>query len=417
MIRYGAQFSARVRTRIERAIHEGPTRIATQLIAATASAVLWVLLAPVTLILHLVGFRRLTVIVERIGHLSGEPDSFLKARALGLVAPRRYFMLAPKARVANRTMLDYWRPHIRVIEHPLACSVLHAMSGLGLMEHDMSRYVLRLDASQEIYSVNAMWQNRAPLLALSHEDFSWSEGKLVELGLPAGCWFVCVHVREAGFSPVDDWTHAHRNADPRAVRSAIKEVINRGGWCIRMGDPSMTRLEPMPGVIDYAHHPLRCGRLDVVLCARAKFFLGNTSGLSLVSTVFGVPSALVNLIPLSTMPYLPGDLGIPKLLRRSRDGGLLTFTEILDSPLGNFRYARAYSDAGVEVVENSSEDILDLVTEMLDRIEGTFVSDPQDELLQLRFRALLRPGHYGYGAASRIGAAFLRKHSSLLPAS
>jgi hypothetical protein len=52
---------------------------------------------------------------------------------------------------------------------------------------------------------------------------------------------------------------------------------------------------------------------------------------------------------------------------------------------------------------------------MLDTIDGAYVPAPEDESLQRRFKALLRPGHYGYGAASRIGAAFLRRHAGLLP--
>lgn len=410
-----AQFPARVRARIDQAVQEGPRRTVLRMLEVSVSVVLWLLLLPFTLIVHLAGFRRLTVLVGRVGHLAGEPDSFLKAHALGMVRPGRYFMLAPPRDVANAALLGYWRPYIPMIKHPLACWVLGAMSRWVLMRHDMSRYVLKLDASQEIYRINAAWKERTPLLALSQDDLSWSDGQFAALGLPRGSWFVCVHVREPGFSRTDEPAHAHRNADPRAVRTAMEEIVRRDGWCVRMGDPSMTPLEPMSGLIDYAHHPLRSDRLDVALCARAKFFLGNTSGLALVSSVFGVPSALVNLIPLSTMPYLPNDLGIPKLLRSAVDGRVLSFAEALASPVGNFRYARLYSDAGLEPVENSAEEILELVEEMLDRIDGAYVPAPEDESLQRRFKTLLRPGHYGYGAASRIGAAFLRRHAGLLP--
>jgi putative glycosyltransferase (TIGR04372 family) len=288
------------------------------------------------------------------------------------------------------------------------------MSRWALMKHDMSRYVLKLDATQEIYRINAAWAGRAPLLALSADDRAWSDERFAELGLPRGAWFACVHVREAGFSPADEAAHAHRNADPRALRPAMEEIVRRGGWCLRMGDPSMTRLEPMPGLIDYAHHALRSPRLDVLLCARARFFLGNTSGLALVSSAFGVPSALANVIPLPALPPLAVDLSIPKLLRSARDGRLLRFAEVLGPPAHDFRYASLYADAGLEVIDNAPDEIAALVAEMLDRIEGRHVPVPGDEELQRRFMALLRPGHYGHGAASRLGAAFLRKYAQLL---
>ncbi len=415
MNRRFAQFTARLGVRINRALHEGLWRTALQLANLAASALCWVLLLPATLVLHLAGFRRLTVLVGRIGHLAAEPDSFLKARARGMVAPGRYFMLAPDHAVANVAMLDYWRAHIHVISQPVACWLLGAMSRWLLMKHDMSRYVLKLDASQDIYRINAAWSGRPPLLSVSAVNLAWSDGQFAELGLPRGAWFVCVHVREPGFSPADEAAHSYRNSDPRALHAAMAEIVRRGGWCVRMGDPSMTTLEPMPGVIDYAHHHLRSGRLDVLLCARARFFLGNTSGLTLVSSVFGVPSALANLVPLSVQAFLSSDLGIPKLVREVRSGRILSFAELLGSAMGDFRYTRLYLDAGIETVENTPEEILELAIEMFERTTGNYNAASEDETLQRRFMALLRPGHYAYGTAARVGAAFLRRHAHLLP--
>jgi hypothetical protein len=57
-----------------------------------------------------------------------------------------------------------------------------------------------------------------------------------------------------------------------------------------------------------------------------------------------------------------------------------------------------------------------VVIEMLDQLEGNITYLPEDEVLQQRFRQLMRPGHYSFGATSRIGRQFLRKYSHLLPA-
>jgi putative glycosyltransferase (TIGR04372 family) len=409
-----AQRLARVRARAEQAMREGVYRTGLRVLDSAASAAVWLALLPVALALHLAGFRRLTVLVSRIGHLAAEPDSFLKARGLGMIAPGQYFFLAPRGTVANEALLAYWRPHIRVVDHPLACWMLRALSRWLLMKHDMSRYVLKIGATQEIYRINAAWAGRPPLLALSNPDRAWSDSQLERLGLPRDAWFVCVHVREPGFSPADEAAHAHRNSDPRSVRLAMELIVRRGGWCVRMGDPSMTRLDPMHRVIDYAHHPIRSARLDVALCARARFLLGNTSGLAFVSAVFGVPCALANMIPMSTLGVLPGDISIPKLLHSADDHRLRSFAEVLGSPAGNFRYAQAYVDVGLEPIENTPQDILELTTEMLDRLDDTYEPALGDDERQRRFKALLRPGHYSYGSVARVGSAFLRRYSFLL---
>lgn len=409
-----SQFYARLHVRLERARKEGLWLAGGQLLDLLASAAVWVVLLPVSVALHLAGFRRLTVLVGRIGHLAAEPDSFLKARALGMVGPGRYFMLAPVNAVANATMLDYWRPHIRIIEDSFVCWIVGAMSRWVVMKHDMSRYVLKLDASQDIYRINAAWAGRAPLLSLAGTDKEWSDRKFAELGLPDGAWYVCIHVREPGFSPADEAAHSYRNSDPQAVMAAMNEIVRRGGWCVRMGDPSMTPLKPVKGVIDYAHHPLRSARMDILLCARARFFLGNTSGLTLVSSVFGVPSALANLVPLSVLAFLPTDIGIPKLVRSIREHRILSFGEIMGTAVGDYRYTRLYAEAGLEVIENSPEEICELAVEMIERLNGQHVQDIEEDARQARFMALFRPGHYAYGSAARVGSDFLRRYADLL---
>jgi hypothetical protein len=50
---------------------------------------------------------------------------------------------------------------------------------------------------------------------------------------------------------------------------------------------------------------------------------------------------------------------------------------------------------------------------MLERSQNRAVYTPQDEELQRRFKALLRPGHYSYGGINRIGRDFLRKYAYL----
>jgi putative glycosyltransferase (TIGR04372 family) len=154
--------------------------------------------------------------------------------------------------------------------------------------------------------------------------------------------------------------------------------------------------------------------MDVFLCAHCRFFVGNTSGLSLVSTIFGVSSVLANLTPFSAaLPLGGSDIGIPKLLRK-HSGEFLPFRKILDSAAANYRFEELYEKNGLKVVDSSPEDIRDLVVEMLERLEGHLTYSSEDERLQQRFRELMRPGHYSLGSKSRIGRDFLKKYSSLL---
>jgi len=380
-----------------------------------ASPAVGLLLSPVALALHVIGFRRLTFGTARIGHLASEPDSFLKARALGELPTRRWFFVATPRKIANEHLLTYWTARIPVVRNPIVGSTIIGMTSLGLMRYDTGRYVQWYDRSQEIYRLNAQWAGRPPLLALMPEDVTWGREMLSSLGLPPDAWFVCVHARESGFSPQDEVMHRYRNADPEALIPAMREIVARGGWCLRMGDPTTRPLPPIPGVVDYAHHPMRSARLDVVLCAKARFFIGNSSGLALVSSVFGRPSLLVNAVPMSGLGILPTDLTVPKLYWNIAERRLLRFDEILGTPAASYRFATQYQRAGIEVRENSPDEILDATVEMLDTLAGRYIPTPGDARRQRSFMSLLRPNDYAYGAASRVSATFLSKYQHLLP--
>jgi putative glycosyltransferase (TIGR04372 family) len=385
------------------------------IVSRLVGEVAWLLLLPITVIGHLAGYRRVTVKLDRIGHLASEFDCFLKERALGRLPRRKWFVLAPPHKVANPCLLDYWMDQIAVVQSPRICAVLGAMGRHGMMEFDIRHYIPSIEGVATYHSVLAEWGNRPPLLVLKaeHRERGWKALGL--MGIPRDGWFVAIHAREPGFSEQDERAHSHRNSDVRKLMSAIREIRRRGGWVVRMGDQTMRQLPQMDGVVDYASHPLRCDWMDVFLCAQARFFVGNTSGLYLVATAFGTPCALANVSPASHLAFAPSDISIPKLVRSIPQNRYLTFEEIFGGSIANYRFTRLFAANGLTVEENSEEDLRDLVVEMLDLIDGSYRATVEDGARQRRFSALLRPGHLCFGTASRIGSRFLASHENLLP--
>ena len=374
----------------------------------------WLVMVPISLPLHLIGFRRILIRTEHIGHLSAEFDTFIKEKDLGLIPSRRWFVTAPLTRVSNSHLLDYWRPFVPIISHKAFCAFLDTLSQYFFMREDVSRYISTFFGPQDIYRINKLWDKRSPILSLTERDELWASNALNQLGITSGKWFVCVHVREGGFLPNNELIQSHRNANVACTIPAMQEIVRRGGICVRMGDQNMTPLPPLEGVIDYAHHPLKSDKMDVVLCAKARFFLGCTSGLAFLSAIFGVPIAQANMIPVEALAIRHCDISIPKLLRSNSLGRHLRFDEILKSDIGGYYFSHQYKQAGIYVDENKPEDILELVTEMLDRLDGTFTEHEDDQALHARYMSLFKPGHYSYEACSRVCIGFLRRHRHLL---
>ncbi|HYA20656.1 MAG TPA: TIGR04372 family glycosyltransferase [Acidobacteriota bacterium] len=407
-------YRVRLKYAFVRAREEGALWTIRELILRGARLAGCLLLSPLTLLLHLAGFRRIPIITNRIGHLAADMDCFLKEKALGRIPHYRWFVLAPTARVANLQLIKYFAQHVTVISNPVACAIIEIMTFWRIMVYDISDYVLALNGSARYYRTNNEWDGRPPVLSLTEEDREAGWKALEQMGVPRGSWFVCFHARESGFSPEDEIVHSYRNSDVMALIPSLREIRRRGGRCIRMGDPSMKPLPKIEGVIDYAHLPLRSDRMDVFLCASCRFFLGNTSGLSMISTVFGVLCGLVNIIPVTSMGWFSGDLCIPKLLRKRNERRYLSFNEILASDVCSYRMSSFYRDAGIEIEDNSPEDIFDLTVEMLDRLDGHQDKFRDYLKLQEAFARLLKPRHYGYGTPARIGGLFLAKHRELL---
>ena len=64
--------------------------------------------------------------------------------------------------------------------------------------------------------------------------------------------------------------------------------------------------------------------------------------------------------------------------------------------------------------DNSPDEILGLVREMLDRLDVRYQSEPEAEERQERFRALFHHSNYSFGSCARIGDDFLKRHEGLL---
>lgn len=387
--------------------------ISSRILRKLSTGVLALALLPISLILYCCNVRRFCIFSDRIGHLAIEPDTLLKAQTLGLIKTRKWFILAPAHRVANQHLMSYWRQYFTIFDGPMSCFLLNAITVWPLLRFDAGQFINNSKGTQQAYHINTLWQGRDPILTLTAEDADWGEQQLRALGIPADAWFVSVHAREGGFSPVDEVLHSHRNGEISNLMPAMKAMTDRGGWVIRLGDPTMKQLPSMSQVIDYAHHPLRSARLDIILCARSKFIIGNSSGIFIVGSIFGVPSALANMIPFPTMGFLAQDIFIPKLFWLNQEKRHLNFKEIMSSPISTYRYASLYQQSNVTVEETSAEDILAMTIEMFDKLDGKWIATNEDKDNINQFMQLMTSKHYAYGACSSVSSSFLNNHRHL----
>ena len=363
-----------------------------------------------------------------VGHIA-LLDSYIKAMRLGWHPERRLWLLrVPSQKIPNQAYLDCWQPHLHIPEPgPTGSNWEEIAQETGVPRTSLAyltdHFWANKDAQGRVLwhqqfaaAVQREWeaQRRAPLLSLTDADESFGEQVLAELGLPAAAWFVCFHVREPGFWW--KWNRFHgatRDADISTYVEAMQAVVERGGWVIRMGDATMKKLPQMPGVVDYAHSPVKSEKMDVFLSARCRFFVGVNSGLSLLPPTFGRPCVLTNFVPISVpLPYT-ADIIVPKLLRRRAEGRFLTFGELFETGLADVQFVKCMPE-DVEVVDNRPDELREAVLEMLDELEGRPAAGELPEVRELRARYDSMVLRHGGFLGSRLSGRFLLRHRDLL---
>jgi putative glycosyltransferase (TIGR04372 family) len=140
------------------------------------------------------------------------------------------------------------------------------------------------------------------------------------------------------------------------------------------------------------------------------------TGLNIIPQIFRKPIVFVNYILLNLLIFWhEQSVFIPKKFLLKKENRILTFKEIINSRLGTNPNDDYYNVMGIELIENTPEEIRDVAIEMHQRLQGTFIETEEDRALQERFwseetwgRKVFKSNHMF------IGTQFLRDHKHLL---
>ena len=283
------------------------------------------------------------------------------------------------------------------------------------------------------FSLNEFPQflNYPALLHFTLSEKLAGKNLLQALGVPSDAPWVCIHNRDAEYlntkvaasksSPEKSWGyHNYRDFSAKSMVLAAEELTKRGYFVLRMGSVVAEKLiSTNPKIVDYASTPLRSDLGDIFLLANCAAYLGSDSGIASVPFIFCRPVIHINwpLNQVATLTFQGPLIFITKHLYHQATKRHLGIREVFDRKLINAGESRVYEEAGVDVIDNTPEEICDLAVELDERLKGTWHPQAQDEQLQLQFWDIFRqhcpPEHVG-SVQPRIGAAFLRQHRYLL---
>ena len=355
-------------------------------------------------------------------------EGLLRANQYGLRRARKLFLLLPEnAQLCNQALFEYFEPQLHVVRDGETIQALKRLE--SLLTLPLGWFLPMNDgcpfmdiAANRTEVEREKLRLESALFRLSDRHREMGAQSLKQLGLPEDAWYVTLHVREPGYrgETRENTTENWRNGNPLNYLKACEAVTRAGGWVFRMGDPSMTPLAPMPQVIDYAHHEIRCDWMDIFLGASCRFLITSGSGWHRVPGYFGIPSVLTDypgfVAYYSMRSY---DLYLPRWLKKLQTDELLSFEEYMSPHVSMFLKDKSYREAGLFWVESTPEELEAVTKEMLERTDKSQSSTIPDNDTQRRFKALaeicgLKYGGHPVKPFAPISRDFLDRHAGLL---
>ncbi|NQW23755.1 MAG: TIGR04372 family glycosyltransferase [SAR202 cluster bacterium] len=361
---------------------------------------------------------------SRIGHFAGNTEQYLCEQDAGINSPRQRHVdfISISRPISNQQLAKMWRRTLHLWPDWLQAAINRANWLIpGGAVHRIGQ-----NTSQD-RDVHNLLDRFPPHLIFTAEEEARGVAGLRLMGIPADIPFVCLISRDSAYldaqSPRDWSYHNHRDSDIQNYVLATEELANRGYFVVRMGAQVREAIKSRhPKVIDYATNGMRSDFMDVYLGAKCAFCISGTAGFEAVPLVFRRPIVFVNV---SSLGYIWTSRNqfvvITKRhysLTKDRE---LTVKEIFSFGSGFSLASSEYESKGIQLIENTPEEIRDAVIELVERLSGTWQPQEDDEALQGKFweifpaDAKTAEGEPLHGEIrSHFGAEFLRNNRDWL---
>jgi putative glycosyltransferase (TIGR04372 family) len=314
--------------------------------------------------------------------------------------------------IPNKFVKTKWQQQLHVY------SFVYALDRMNKMIPGGGKHIIPMP---EVRDLNGHMEKTEIHFTFTQEEEERGQALLREYGVPEGTPFICFQARDpsyllerSGLPGFYDY-HDYRDSDINSYLMAADKLTELGYYALRMGAiVNCDAKSPNPNIIDYSTFH-RNEFMDVYLSARCSFYLVDTAGMCAVTAAFRRPLAFVNYAPLENIQtWREETLTIPKKHWLRNEERYMTFREILDSGAGLFFTVAKFQEMGIDLHDNTPEEIAAVALEMEARTRGTWETTAEDEDLQRRFWSLFKPSYWNKEFRSRIGTQFLRENQQLL---
>jgi putative glycosyltransferase (TIGR04372 family) len=327
---------------------------------------------------------------DRLGHLSLNTHLFFIRSKINTLENFNYLLISPSLKskkIANASLLSMFITHSKSINNInfICSSILYFFFTYFQTEFKKYKliYNLNMNSNESEFSLGVK------TISFSKNQKKYGEATLGEMPFPKNKKIVTIFARDSSYLdmrfPNNDWSyHSYRNCDIETYIDAIKYLIKRNYTVLRIGSEFSKKLDfEDQNYFDYSLSKYKSAFMDLFLVYKSEFMLGSTSGATDVAAVFNTPFVGVNYAPFMEAPLGRDDIFIQKKLINLQ-GETIPYKDIIsDSRYYSFDGNKMNQLYDIKYVDNSAEEVLDVVEEMDDLLNGNLIfSDKQKKLLE-----------------------------------
>lgn len=349
---------------------------------------------------------------RRLGHFAGNTEMYLceMENRIGVPPGKFLDLFYLQQPVCNKQLAKMWGRKILILPY----FVMKPIDKLNNLFFGDCKYKI-----QSVVGWSNLLETSPIHLKFTNNEEIKGKKYLKKMGLDINSKFICLNVRDSAFLkhffPGCNFDyHNYRDSDINNYVLAADELTKRGYFVIRMGakveKPLITK---NPKIIDYACNGMRNDFMDVYLAAKCKFCISTSTGWDSLPLIFRRPILLVNYPEIKDLYKIEiNQLFIPKHFVSKETNKQITFSEILSN--NKTFLSEDFELSKIAVIENSPEEIYEVVVEFDDKLKNKWEYQQNDIFLQKKFQSLFQNKYHIKDIYFEIGSKFLRNNQSII---
>ena len=354
---------------------------------------------------------------DKIGPFASNNELILCEKDL-IAQPKNCFDIyceSSQGHVCNNQLLQMWRRKFRVWKNSYffwyICRRIPFLN---------SHLISSFKGSRDIKGLLARTK---PHLEFLHHEKKIATQEMKKFGIGNDDNFILIMNRGSKFlnqffpSKKDLSYNDFRNCEIKDFLLAAENLTKKKNFIIRMGKGVDDKINSNnPRIIDYELEGFRSDLLDIYLSAKCRYIICSDTGFAAVPCwLFRKPLVSVNFCQIEHLhPWLPNWLFIFRKYWVKNEKRFMKIEEIIKSGVGKLNHKDEYEKKGIELVKNSPTEILDASEEMESRLNGTWKTEEEDDLLQKKFWSHFKNSALHGNFKSKIGTKFLRENRNIL---